>query len=47
MAQLEVFFRYDYLSHEPFSLFHHGVLIGLECFSMMIHCIKLEGFHAS
>ena len=28
------------VSHEPFSLFHHGVLIWLECFSMMIHCIS-------
>ena len=27
VAQLEVFFSSDYLSHEPFSLFHHGVLI--------------------
>ena len=25
---------------EPFSLFHHGVVIRLECFSMMIHCIS-------
>ena len=28
------------MSHEPFSLFHHGVVIWLECFSMMIHCIR-------
>ena len=28
------------MSHEPFSLFYHGVLIWLECFSMMIHCIR-------
>ena len=32
--------------HEPFSLFPHGVLIWLECFSMLIHC-NLEGLHAS
>ena len=28
------------VSHEPFSLFHHGVFIWLECFSMIIHCIS-------
>ena len=36
MAQREVLS----VSHKPFSLFHHGVLIWLECFSMMIHCIN-------
>ena len=44
LAQLEVFFSSDYLSREPFSLFHHGVLIGLDCFSMIIHCNGLEAF---
>ena len=38
MSQLGVFFSSDYLSREPFSLFHHSVLVWLECFSMMIHC---------
>ena len=28
------------VSHEPFSLFHYGVLIWLGCFPMMIHCIS-------
>ena len=32
MAQLEVFFSSDYMSHEPFSLFHHGVLIFIRVF---------------
>ena len=46
------------MCHEPFSLFHHGVLIWLECFSMIIltnskcrtHCLGsvLQSFvHAS
>ena len=27
------------VGREPFSLYHHSVLIWLECFSRMIHCI--------
>ena len=30
------------MSHEPFSLFHHSVLIWLDCFSMVIHCNSYE-----
>ena len=28
------------VGHEPFPLFHHGVLIWFECFSIMILCIS-------
>ena len=38
VSQLEVFFSSDF-SRGPFSLFHHSVLIGFDCFSVMIHCI--------
>ena len=40
VAQLDFFLTRLSVSHEPFSLFHHGVLIWLECFTMMIHCIS-------
>ena len=30
------------MSHEPFSLFHHSVLILLDRFSVMMHCISYE-----
>ena len=30
----------EYFAVTGFSVFHHGVLIWLECFSMMIHCIS-------
>ena len=29
-------------SHEPFSLYHHNVLILFNCFFVMIHCISKE-----
>ena len=29
------------MSREPFSVFHHSMLI---CFSVLIHCIRLEAF---
>ena len=32
------------MRHEPFFLFHHNVLILLDCFSVMIHCISKEAF---
>ena len=31
-------------SRESFSLFHHSVLICLECFSMIIHCNGNKAF---
>ena len=40
MAQFEFFFSSDY--REPFSLFHHSVLICLDSFSVMIHCNSSE-----
>ena len=36
-ALRQVFF--SSVSHEPFSLFHHSVLICLDCFSVMMYCI--------
>ena len=39
MSQHEVFFKLRlYAIREPFSLFHHSVLILFEYFSMMIDC---------
>ena len=30
------------MSHGPFSLFYHSVLLLFDCFSVMIHCISKE-----
>ena len=40
MAQLEVFLALAISESLALFLFHHGVLILLQCFSIMIHCIS-------
>ena len=33
------------MSRKPLTLFHQSVLIGLDCFSMMIHCNSKEAIN--
>ena len=42
VAQHDVFFSALSVSHEPFSLFHHSVLMLTDCFSVTMHCISWE-----